>query len=174
MKINMITIVLFSLILAANIYIYLEKYQIQKEIDKADNACTRELAAKEQQYLKLIDELSLQLKDQSNIDDIKNTQIKNNLDKIVSYGHLFGAVSHKYEFLLHTVKLSTNEKKELINFLIEREKLSAVTFQSLAETNDEERANFASRLTSIEKSIKDILIDPVDYQRYEYLKNRSL
>jgi hypothetical protein len=87
---------------------------------------------------------------------------------------LLGAVSHKYEFLLHTAKLPENDKKELINFLIEREKLNSVTFQSLAETNDEERANFASKLTSIEESIKDILIDQVDYQRYEYLKDRRL
>jgi hypothetical protein len=87
---------------------------------------------------------------------------------------LFNAVSHKYEFLLHTSKLSIQEKNKLIKFLIEREKLSAVTFESLAGTNDEDRANFASRLTSIEDGIKEILIDPVDYQRYEYLKNRSL
>ncbi|MGD9170507.1 MAG: hypothetical protein PVI97_10680 [Candidatus Thiodiazotropha sp.] len=174
MKFNIIVITLFSLILSANIYIYLQKHLLLKEIDKADNECARELAATEQQYLKQINKLSLQLDVQYDAVDINKTQIKSNLDDIVSYGHLLGAVSHKYEFLLHTAKLPENDKKELINFLIEREKLNSVTFQSLAETNDEERANFASKLTSIEESIKNILIDQVDYQRYEYLKDRRL
>lgn len=174
MKFTLIASLLFALLFTANVYIYLQNLQILKGIDKADNACEQDLAATEQGYLKQINELSLQLNDQSNSGVTKNAHISSNLDRTASYGHLFGAVSHKYEFLLHTVKLSIDDKQELLSYLIEREKLSAVTLKSLVATNEKERENFALRLKSTEESIKVILRDPVDYQRYEYLKNRSL
>jgi hypothetical protein len=174
MKFNAISIILFAFICSGNIHIYLLILQTSKEINKADRACARDQTNTEQRYLKQIRALSLKLEDQSNLGKVKNAHIKSNLDKMVSYSHMFGAVSQKYEFLLHTVKLSIKDKNELLNFLIEREKLSSVTFQSLAETSDEERAGFASKLTSIEDSIKEILIDPIDYQRYEYLRKQSL
>jgi hypothetical protein len=174
MKFNAIAIILFTLICSVNIHIHLQNLHISNEIDEAEKACVHNLANTEQRYLKLIHELSLKLEDQSDLGEIKNAHLKSNLDKMVSYSHLYGAVSHKYEFLLHTAKLSIYDKKELLSFLIEREKLNSVTFLSLAETNDVERADFTSKLTSIEESIKKILIDPVDLQRYEYLRKQSL
>jgi hypothetical protein len=174
MKFNISAIALITFIFSANIYIYLQHLQLLKEVGKADSACTHELTKTAHQYENKINDLSADLKGQSDFVDTEKTPIKSNLDMMASYGHLLGAVSQKYEFLLRTVKLQIEQKKKLLKFLIEREKLNSVALSSLAQTNDEERSNYAARLTDVEKSIKEILMDSVDYQRYEYLRNRSL
>jgi CRISPR/Cas system CSM-associated protein Csm4 (group 5 of RAMP superfamily) len=174
MKFNIVASVMLVFMFAANIYIYQQNKDLLKKIEYADGACMRKVVAAEQRYKKQINELSEQLENQPDMVVLKEVGVQSNLDDMASYGHLFRAVSNKYEFLLQTVKLSTKNKKELMNHLIDREKLSGVTFRSLVEIDDEERVNFVTRLASAEDSIKEILRDPVDYERYEYLKDRTL
>jgi archaellum component FlaF (FlaF/FlaG flagellin family) len=174
MTYNIIVILIIVISFAADIYLYQKNQNLLKAIDNADKICTREIVAIGQRHKKQTDESLMIRRDQTDMEELSHGSVKSSLDKMVSYGHLLRAVSNKYEFLLESVQISASDKKQLLQNLIEREKLNGVTFQSLVETDDAERADYASRLDSAEDHIKELLKDPVDYNRYQYLKDKSL
>jgi hypothetical protein len=174
MKYNVLAIMIIVFIVTANIYAYRQNERSSKEIENLEKACMLEHAELKRQYEKRINTLSMELKDLPDKAEMRQESIKSNLDNMASFGHMIRAVRHKYEFLLHSVQLSSNEKKQLLHLLTEREKLNGVTFQSLVETSEVERMGFLSRLASAEDNIKKLLNDPIDYDRYMYLKDRSL
>jgi len=91
---------------------------------------------------------------------------------MVSYGHQVRAISNKYEFLLKTAQIEASDKKRLGRLLLEREKLAQQVNNASASQPAPEKMQ--EQLASIEQRIENLLTDPIDYSRYEYLKERNL
>jgi hypothetical protein len=161
-------------IIAAHYYLYLQNEKLLSDIEGLDRACEQKLSVIAQTYQEQIKKHSEQLKNGPDVDESSKVKVKSKLDNLVSRGHLVRAINHKYEFLLQTAQLDEKEKNQLLRFLVKRERLSGVTFQSLVETDDAAREEFVSEMAEIENKIEELLRDPVDYKRYTYLKNRSL
>jgi phage host-nuclease inhibitor protein Gam len=175
MRLIRIAVAFIITIISLNVYLYLENKSITREITRADQACAEAVAILEKQYEekinKLIDDLAGLPK---GVNTVERGDGDISLDKMVSYGHQFRAVSHKYEFLLESAQITVAEKKRLSRLLVEREKLHGIVVKPEMKAVDKEKEEFVNRLTNVEENIKDLLKDPTDYERYNQLKAGSL
>jgi hypothetical protein len=155
-------------------YLYHLNNKLTRELEGADRACQQELNTIAYKYQKQKSRISAQIPYPPNMDELSRVKVKSKIDNLASHGHLIRAVNHKYEFLLRSAQLKEQEKKRLLHLLVKREKLSSVTFQSFVEAGDAAREEIVTKLAVAESNIKDLLVDPIDYDRYEYLKNRTV
>jgi D-arabinose 1-dehydrogenase-like Zn-dependent alcohol dehydrogenase len=174
MKFSVISVALVAVIIVLNGYLYLQNRSLAKDIARGDKACAQQLSAIKNEYEKIINSQNAEL-DQLHITNRKSENRINitRLDEMASYGHQVRAIWHKYEFLLETANLTIEDKKLLSQFLVKREKLNEmVTLTNLGDF-DAPMQELTYQLEDIEEYIKDLLKDPVDYRRYNYLKERN-
>lgn len=96
-----------------------------------------------------------------------------NLANMVSYKHRVQAVTNKYDFLLETAQLQDTGKQRLRRLLTQRENLANQI--AFAEHDTEaDLINLDDALYKVEDQIYLLLKDPIDYERYQYLKQRDL
>ena len=106
--------------------------------------------------------------------------------KFVSRGHRVRAIGEKYEFIIETALVSDAERETFKRLLYERERAFDLVNQYqelLADKDidpeqipelDLELQKYQEELANYEAKIQILLQDPVDYQRYMYLREREL
>jgi hypothetical protein len=175
MKFNGISVALVGVIVILSGYLYLQNRSLEKKLVKEDKACSQQLAVLKKEYEKRINTQIAELDELQVIDRRSEKRVNaSRLDGMASYGHQVRAIRNKYEFLLETANITTDDKKLLDQLLVKREKLNGMVSQLDLDSVDAYMQDLTYKLVGIEEYIKDLLKDPVDYRRYSYLKERSL
>ncbi|MBL4827373.1 MAG: hypothetical protein JKY66_06620 [Spongiibacteraceae bacterium] len=174
-------------------YLYEQNRDLSRDITASAGWCESHVAALERQYLQqhatVVSEIEQHRKMLRNVAQKdggeQEKKIEENpekekvqFNKLVSRGHQMRAIGHKYEFLLQSARVNADEKKRLQGLLMERERLvntieqQALSEQSTRAVNDNE--SLQSAFSEVEEQIHALLSDPVDYGRYQYLKQKLL
>lgn len=173
MKFTAIAIFLSATFISGAAYFYFQNQNLQAQLLAASEHCKQQTADLQTRYQHKIDTLLTRLPADNEVRRTVTATIEQKpaLDNLVSYGHKVRAVTHKYEFILETAQIDEGDKKRLRRLLLEREQLAGQLEQ---QQSDADSSELEAKLASVEKNIEDLLKDPVDYTRYEYLKQRSL
>jgi hypothetical protein len=175
MKVIGISVAVVGVIVILNGYLYLQNRSLEKAIARDDQACSQQLALIKNEYETKLNTQITELDELQKIDKKPAKRVNApRLDEMASFGHQVRAIRHKYEFLLETAKITTEDKKLLNQLLVKRERLNGMVGQLDLESVDAYMQDLTYKLAGIEEYIKDLLNDPVDYRRYSYLKERSL
>lgn len=162
---------------AGNVYLYSQNGKLEREIALAARQCEQKVAELETRYREEIDDLRRHVLAYYKQDSESKPVTQPRFDQLVSHGHRVRAVEQKYDFLLETAMIGKAEKKELLRLLMERERLAnlidiAQNEPGLAGDNDPQQLQ--TDLGNVESQIQVVLQDPLDYQRYEVLRQRKL
>jgi len=158
-------------------YLYQSNRSIEKDIAQAHSFCSEQMADFHKREQNKHQHIAIKTKN-----NIKKTNPRVapesqppriNLEQLVSHQHRVQAVTNKYEFLLASAQVVSEEKIELRRLLTRRERIAnAMAFAAYDPNIDLSVLN--EDLYEIEDSISLLLTDPIDYQRYESLRDRSL
>lgn len=162
-------------LIGADIYLHRLNQALQQDIDADAQQCQRRLAMLEDSYKnrpveKVRAAISQSPDNQPAVTPPEKPEV--NLEKLVSHGHRVQAVTNKYEFLLESAQIDAADKKLLRKLLLQREKLTNAIM--LAEQNATDSGEMVIQLYDVEDQIQLVLTDPLDYDRYEFLKERHL
>jgi len=176
MKTLFITTTIIAVSISSGVYFHKQNNTLENEIADSKSQCAQELVELEQGLNAKLNELAAKLPEQHELRaSIPANLEKPKIERLVSYGHKVRAISNKYEFLLTTVEIDEADKKVLSRLLLEREKLAAqIDELALNENVAEDSTKFEKQLAEVETRIENLLKDPVDYTRYQYLRERSL
>lgn len=163
------------LLIAGSVHLYFQNGELSRQIALVAEECEQKVAELEAGYQAEIDDLRQYILAQYKSDAESKPETKLRFDQLVSHSHRVQAVEQKYDFLLETALVGKAEKKELLKLLLERERL--VNLANLAGnkgvTNSDPQ-QLQTDLENIESQIQVLLQDPLDYQRYEVLRQRKL
>lgn len=175
MKIMTFAIALTLACTGAAGFFYLQNQTLQKQILTAEQSCKQHTAELQANYKTKIDALLARLPADSELHRTVTVELEATpkIEKLVSYGHKVRAVIHKYEFILDTAQIEESDKKRLRRVLTERETLAAQLEQAAGDPSAN-TGELETRLAKAEDEIANLLKDPMDYTRYEYLRERSL
>jgi len=181
MNIRNILLALVLALLGINFYIHSNNKSLAIAISDEQNLCN-EWLAKLSQKNKQTPLVEIESKTQTN--QLASTQQnkveefiqpETDLDTLVSHTHRLQAVYHKYEFLLLTAQIEKNEKNRLKRLLLNRERLTnALVVAEQEEKSGQQIGEIEDKLYNIEDQIELVLNDPLDYHRYELIKQRQL
>lgn len=159
--------------LGSSTFFYFQTRALEKSVHASKALCELKASQLEKNYQAKIDELLAEVPQQRVIRKTITKKLERPpLEEMVSYGHQVRAISNKYEFLLKTAQIEASDKKRLGRLLLEREKLAQQV--NNASTSQPAPEKMQEQLASIEQRIENLLTDPIDYSRYEYLKERNL
>ena len=158
---------------------------LEGEIAASEEDCKRQVAELENSFNAKINALQQRLPQQqrqvtvaTKADEPEPEQEQEPVryDKLVSYGHQVQAVVHKYEFLLGSAMINDTEKHRLRRLLMERERLvNAINLANNGSPKvNADPGQLETDLEDVEQQIQVVLIDPLDYQRYQFLSERAL
>lgn len=178
MNIQNAFIVLIAALTGSAFFLHQQNRELERTFAADVAQCEQEIALLESRYQEKIDALRQTLPLQLQPASVTTTpEKKTYLTKLVSHGHRVRAVVHKYEFLLETAQLDNAEKKRLRRLLLKREQL-ANSLDLIADGyqsgGGEDSSTLQKQMTKVENDIQAMLGDPVDYSRYEFLRQRSL
>ncbi len=175
MTIRMLLALTILPLLGLNGFLYASGQTLQKEFDANSRQCEQWLAGLEQQQqrpapqkVKVISAPAPALEQKESGEEEEVV-----MEKLVSHRHKVQAVGRKYEFLLITAQVDENEKKLLERLLVRRERLADAVYQAELQGAD----NFAEleeKLYETEDQIELVLTDSLDYDRYQFLRERRL
>lgn len=164
----------------ASIYFYKQNQSLSASIATNNEQCERRLAMLQEKYQNRPTALVAQAKQslpqqpQINAEQTADEQdvptVK--LENLVSYGHRVQAVTNKYEFLLVSAQVDDADRDLLRRLLVQRERLANEI--AFAEQEGAVDSSLEDKLFDVEDQIQLVLNDPLDYERYEFLKERSL
>lgn len=176
MNIRTLLVCVALVLAAASFYLHKQNQALNHSIATNATQCERRLAMLQEKYQhrsaavvsQAITSLP-QVKEQ-NVPEEQTPPV--NLENLVSYGHRVQAITNKYEFLLVTAQVDEADRTVLRRLLVQRERLA----NALAFAEQEGSADSAMRnkLEDVENQIQVVLNDPLDYERYEFLRERSL
>lgn len=170
--------VIVALLFTGNAYFYFRNGELDREIASAGERCDRKAAELETKYQEEIDDLRKYVLAYYKKDSESKPASRPRFDQLVSQGRRVQAVEQKYDFLLETAMVGKAEKKQLLKLLTERERLANLL--NIAQGGAEEAAGaddpqlLQTDLDNVESQIQVLLQDPLDYQRYEILRQRKL
>lgn len=166
--------VIVTLLSAGNIYLYAQNSKLDREIALAAAQCGQKVTALQDRYQAEIDDLRQYVLEHYKNEAESKPEAKVRFDNLISHGHRVQAVGQKYDFLLETALISKAEKKELLRLLLERERLANLLDIAKNEAGSTDTDQLQTDLDNIESQIQVVLQDPLDYQRYEVLRQREL
>ncbi|HEX7025950.1 MAG TPA: hypothetical protein VF268_01775 [Gammaproteobacteria bacterium] len=155
--------------------LYSRNTEISREIASITRECEQKAAELEAGFQSEIDDLRQYIMAYYKKDAEAKPEERRRFDQLASHGHRVRAISQKYDFLLETALISETEKKQLLKLLLERERL--VNLIEIAEKESGSDLNLQrlqTDLDNVESQIQVLLQDPLDYQRYEVLRQREL
>lgn len=166
-----------ALLSAGNVYLYSRNGELDREIGLTVKQCEQKVAELEAGYREEIDDLRNYVLAYYKKDSESQSVARPRFDQLVSQGHRVRAIEQKYDFLLETAMIGKVEKKELLKLLMERERLANLIniAQDGAEAaGGDDPRQLQTDLDNVESRIQVLLQDPLDYQRYEVLRQRKL
>jgi hypothetical protein len=166
-----------ALLSAGNVYLYSRNGELDREIGLTVKQCEQKVAELEAGYREEIDDLRNYVLAYYKKDSESQPAARPRFDQLVSQGHRVRAIEQKYDFLLETAMIGKVEKKELLKLLMERERLANLIniAQGGAEAaGGDNPRQLQTDLDNVESQIQVLLQDPLDYQRYEVLRQRKL
>lgn len=169
--------VIVALLFTGNVHFYFRNGELDREIASAGKRCDRKAAELETRYQEEIDDLRKYVLAYYKKDAESKPASRPRFDQLVSQGHRVQAVEQKYDFLLETAMVGKAEKKRLLKLLAERERLANLLkiAQDRAEAVGADNPQLLQTdLDNVESQIQVLLQDPLDYQRYEILRQRKL
>ena len=164
-------------------YLYKSNSALQSEIAASEDDCKRQIAELEDRFNAKINALQRQVPGKQQLHNIAAEMPAEEpekqpvrYDKLVSYSHQVEAVVHKYEFLLGSAMINDTEKRTLRRLLMERERLvNAINLASNGNVAGKaDPGQLTTELEDVEQQIQVVLMDPLDYQRYQFLSERAL
>jgi len=164
-----------------NIYFYSNNHSLQKDLISKKAICHEwlsKLAKKNINNAVVEVENKTQTKfvasNPNKMDEVSPTP-ETDIERLASHTHRMQAVNHKYEFLILSAQIEKSEKKILKRLLLQRERLSnQLVVAEQEEQNGIELGAIEDRLYNVEDQIELVLNDPLDYHRYELIKQRQL
>lgn len=163
-------------LIAGSIHLYSQNSKLNRNIALAAEQCEQKVAELEARYQAEIDDLRRYILARYKTDAESKPETKPRFDQLVSHDHRVQAVGQKYDFLLETALIGKAEKKELLRLLTERERLANLI--NIAKSGPDSAGAGPQRLQTdldnVESQIQVLLQDPLDYQRYEVLRQRKL
>lgn len=181
MNIRIVLLACLMLLFVVNFFIHKNNLALQQDIADKHSLCEewlQKLALKQQNNPPLIASPKSQapVSDENNTPpstDLDNQPLENDIEALVSHSHRMQAVNHKYEFIILTAQIESDEKERLKKLLLLRERLA----RQLVVAEEQEQPNLPDiedKLYNIEDEIELVLNDPLDYYRYELIKQRPL
>lgn len=165
------------LLIAGSIHLYSQNSKLNRNITLAAEQCEQKVAELEARYQAEIDDLRRYILAHYQTDAESKPEPKLRFDQLVSHSHRVQAVGQKYDFLLETALIGKAEKKELLRLLMERERIANlinIAKGGSGSAGDTDSQQPQTDLDNIESQIQVLLQDPLDYQRYEVLRQRKL
>lgn len=176
MNVRTLLICVALVLAAASFYLHKQNQALSQSIATNASQCERRLAMLQEKYQHRSATVVSQVK--TSLPQAKEQTVPDeltppvNLENLVSYGHRVQAVTNKYEFLLVTAQVDEADRTVLRRLLVQRERLAnALAF---AEQEGSADSSMRSKLADVENQIQIVLSDPLDYERYEFLRERSL
>ena len=177
MNIQTALIIFIVALSGAAFYLHQQNQGFGQNLAAETKQCKQDIALLEKTYREKIDALKQTLPAQFQTAAVTiPAEPKTDLTKLVSYRHRVKAVVHKYEFLLETAQLNNADKKNLRRLLLKREQM-ANALDLIAEGRqmaDTDSSTLQKKLAGIEDDIQVILVNSLDYSRYEFLRERNL
>lgn len=163
------------MLIAGSASLYSQNAGIKGQIASITQECEQKAAELEAGYRSEIDDLRQYILAYYKKDAETRPKEKRRFDQLASHGHRVQAVGQKYDFLLETALISEIEKKQLLKLLLERERLANMLDIAEKESGlDLDPGQLQTDLDNIESQIQVLLQDPLDYQRYEVLRQREI
>jgi len=175
MNTKILLIAFASTLLFACIILEFKQHGLEREILSANQQCESWLTQLQAQYAVQPARIVKAATTPRTITEPEKEDIKPAIDieQLASYSHRVQAVSHKYEFLLLTAQLDADDKKLLRRLLVRRERLENTVI--LAEQNGSGNiTELEDQLYEVEDQLQVLIADPLDYQRYDFLRNKQL
>jgi len=181
MNIRTILLSLVVALLGVNFYFYTNNQSLVSAISNKQEQCDEWLAKlsqknKKKTEVEIENETITKKPSPVELNDFEEVyEPETDLETLVSHTHRLQAVSNKYEFLLLTAQVEQSERKRLKSLLLSRERLtSALVVAEQEEKSGQQIGDIESKLYKIEDQIELVLNDPLDYHRYELIKQRQL
>ncbi|MBX2858876.1 MAG: hypothetical protein KTR17_09455 [Cellvibrionaceae bacterium] len=182
MNIRTVLIACLMILVAANFFIRKENLALRLDIADKKNLCDQwlqKLALKQQNtppsttQARQTPTVKQAQTSASPSPEVENPPPETDIELLASHSHRMQAVNHKYEFIILTAQIDDDEKERLKKLLLLRERLS----RQLVVAEQQEQPNLPEiedKLYNIEDEIELVLNDPLDYYRYELIKQRPL
>ncbi|WP_185235290.1 hypothetical protein [Teredinibacter franksiae] len=175
MNTKILLIAFASTLLCTSFVLEFKQHGLEREILSANQQCESWLTQLQAQYAVQPARIVKAATTPRTITAPEKEDIKPAIDieQLASYSHRVQAVSHKYEFLLLTAQLDADDKKLLRRLLVRRERLENTVI--LAEQNGSDIiTELEYQLYEVEDQLQILIADPLDYQRYNFLRNKQL
>jgi len=172
-KAGLITVSL--MLLLACIYLNGARLALEEEMTQGTEKCEQDLALLRSRYAELSADIlrhtAIQTPTEDKVGASEQALPSVNLETLVSHNHKVQAVVQKYEFLLASAQVDKSDKALLRKLLTRRE----ILVNRIAFADSDINLNEVNKqLSEAEEHIAVILNDSLDYQRYEFLRERNL
>ena len=178
MKIRATLIISLVILAGANVFIHAKNRSLQQDITRQENQCDtwlEKLALREPLKPRVETRTqTIKLPAAKPANPFEDIPEETDIEQLVSHSHRMQAVFHKYEFLILSAQIEADEKELLKKLLLRRERLSN---QLVVAEQGEQVGNIddiEDKLYNIEDQIELVLHDPLDYHRYELIKQSQL
>lgn len=168
-------------LMGVGVFVYAQNLKLERELAFSSEHCELRASALEDRYQSKIEHLQQGLPAtgvDSHAAKVDSGTKKTDFNNLVSYGHRVQALTHKYEFLLESVQLEPTDKKMLRSLLMKREELDNTLVQNhkntMGDIENIQSTQLEIKLNDIERQIENLLRDPLDYSRYQFLKEKNI